>query len=377
MTVDSDAAGYDVIIVGAGPAGATAACLCAKKGLSVGLVDYRDGPRAQGQCVWVNAEVRGILDACGVDADAVLAGDIDSVTFHSATFDKQITARPGASLAFASDRGVLENALLDAATTAGATLTLGRRVTGVDVQEESVRLTLSDETDLNARFLVGADGARSLVADHLGLAVSSEPAHWQAQWDTTLPASRGGPSKDRGTETAFVLGLIGKQGIGYLLRRADHLAIGVAGKAGAGEIGEYFEIFAEDAARAGLLPKGIEPAQPATLPTPAGAAIEMETHVGKRSLLVGDAGGFVTPISYEGIYPGMWSASIAADVIADAASSATAQDVLGEYDARWRTAMADYLRLPNTDLHFLLPLIFANQQMADRMAGAMLAGQNI
>ena len=39
--------------------------------------------------------------------------------------------------------------------------------------------------------------------------------------------------------------------------------------------------------------------------------------------------------------------------------------------------MADFLRPPNTDLKLLLPLIFTNQPMADRMAAAFFGGENI
>jgi len=39
--------------------------------------------------------------------------------------------------------------------------------------------------------------------------------------------------------------------------------------------------------------------------------------------------------------------------------------------------MAEHLRRPNTDTHFLLPLIFSNRQMADRMADAFWKGENI
>jgi hypothetical protein len=48
-----------------------------------------------------------------------------------------------------------------------------------------------------------------------------------------------------------------------------------------------------------------------------------------------------------------------------------------QFDTRWRLAMADYLRPPNTDMQFLVPLIFTNQPMADRMAAAFFRGENI
>jgi hypothetical protein len=39
--------------------------------------------------------------------------------------------------------------------------------------------------------------------------------------------------------------------------------------------------------------------------------------------------------------------------------------------------MANYIRPPHTDIQFLLPLIFTNQPMADRMGAAFFHGENI
>ena len=111
--------------------------------------------------------------------------------------------------------------------------------------------------------------------------------------------------------------------------------------------------------------------------TPRCAALDMDTHVAKRTLIVGDAGGFVSAASGEGIYPAMWSANLAADVADDALNSPRPQDRLITYDSAWRMEMADYLRPPNTDLQLLLPLVFTNQAMCDRMGEAFFCGRNI
>jgi hypothetical protein len=39
--------------------------------------------------------------------------------------------------------------------------------------------------------------------------------------------------------------------------------------------------------------------------------------------------------------------------------------------------MAAYLRMPNVNLAFLLPLVFTNRQIADRFARAFLFGENL
>ena len=112
-------------------------------------------------------------------------------------------------------------------------------------------------------------------------------------------------------------------------------------------------------------------------PSPAGIALEMDSHVAKHTLIIGEAGGFVAAASNEGIYPAMWSAQLAAQVVHQALGSKHSQDVLMQFDSKWRMSMAEYLRPPNTDIQFLLPLIFSNQPMADRMGAAFFAGENI
>ena len=106
-------------------------------------------------------------------------------------------------------------------------------------------------------------------------------------------------------------------------------------------------------------------------------ALEVDSHVGKRSIVIGDAGGFYAAISHEGIFPAIWSATIAARTIIDISPADHAQDVLTTFDRAWRLEMAEFLRPPNTDLQLLLPLIFTNQPMADRMGAAFFHGENI
>lgn len=364
----------DVVIVGAGPAGAMAAIQCARKGLSVEVLDHRERTRASTQRLWINAAARKLLEQAGLNADDALDAPVEAITLHDDELAKSATSRPDPHLAFFARRGRLESALLDAAEEAGACVRSLSRVEGVEVLEEDIRLTLSDETVLRGRFLIGADGVRSVVAAALGFEMPSTPPCWRAQWDGEEPR---GSKGDERADLSVAMGLIEASSIGYVLRVAGHIAIGVAGPTPPREIGEEFIAFVDSAREAGLISKKLDPQQPVSAPVPAGRAIELETHVGKRTLLVGDAGGFVTAMSYEGVYPALWSATIAADVLADANACETGQDVLGEFDARWRTAMADYLRMPNTDLQFLLPLVFSNQQMADRMVAAFLDGQNI
>ncbi|MCG3181673.1 MAG: hypothetical protein BIFFINMI_04071 [Phycisphaerae bacterium] len=109
---------------------------------------------------------------------------------------------------------------------------------------------------------------------------------------------------------------------------------------------------------------------------PPAAALEIESHVGKRSLALGLMGGFVAALSGQWIGPTVQAAAIAGLVLDKAAKDPRLQDQLGAFSVQWRQKMSDRLRSPNTRLAFLLPLAFANQQIADRFCRAYLFGEN-
>jgi hypothetical protein len=139
---------------------------------------------------------------------------------------------------------------------------------------------------------------------------------------------------------------------------------------------DEFNTFCLEGAKSGLLPPG-GPGQPTPLLCPSGIALDMDTHVGKRCLLIGDAGGFIAAFSGEGIHPAMRSGWIAAQTALRALAAPVLQDELATFGAAWRGEMADYLRMPNTDLGLLMPLVFNNDQMARRVAQAFLLGQTL
>ena len=95
-----------------------------------------------------------------------------------------------------------------------------------------------------------------------------------------------------------------------------------------------------------------------------------------RTVLVGPAGGFYSA-SGEDLYPNVWSALFAADAIKKAFKEPHLQDALQPYRQRWRTTLGDYLRGPQQNLRFLLPLVYRNQVMTTRLAEAILQGKQM
>jgi hypothetical protein len=98
--------------------------------------------------------------------------------------------------------------------------------------------------------------------------------------------------------------------------------------------------------------------------------------VANRTLLVGPAGGFFSACG-EDIYPNCWSAVFAADVLARSLKETHLQDAIGAYRHEWRTTLGDYLLGPQQNLRFLLPLVYRNQVMTDRLAESIFQGKAI
>lgn len=98
--------------------------------------------------------------------------------------------------------------------------------------------------------------------------------------------------------------------------------------------------------------------------------------VANRTLLVGPAGGFYSATG-EDLYPNCWSALFAADTIKKALKEPHLQDALQPYRQKWRTTLGNYLRGPQQNLRFLLPLVYRNQVMTQRLAESILLGKSL
>ncbi|HET9703971.1 MAG TPA: NAD(P)/FAD-dependent oxidoreductase [Vicinamibacterales bacterium] len=165
---------YDVIIVGARPAGTATALLLARQGLRVAIVDRG---RYGADTLSTHALMRaGVLQLArlGVLARVIEAGTppVRSATFTYANETQQvpIKARDGLDALYAPRRTVLDRALVDAARVAGIEVgfsttlvdlvkTADGRVGGIVARGEDGGLT-----SVKARLVVGADGMRSTVA---------------------------------------------------------------------------------------------------------------------------------------------------------------------------------------------------------------------
>lgn len=159
-------AGYDVIVVGAGPAGSLAALVLAAAGARVGLVDKAGVGRDKACGDLIGPRGVRLLDDLGLSvAGARRAGDM-IVTGPSGR-RVLLPARPGRTYpghGILVPRARFDALLRGAALDAGA-VDIPARVTSVD----GGRVALDDGGSVEADFVIGADGATSITARTAGL----------------------------------------------------------------------------------------------------------------------------------------------------------------------------------------------------------------
>jgi flavin-dependent dehydrogenase len=112
-----------------------------------------------------------------------------------------------------------------------------------------------------------------------------------------------------------------------------------------------------------------------SMDVPLAGALEREG-VANRTLLIGPAGGFFSATG-EDIYPNCWSAVFAAETVKKALKEPHLQDALQPYRQRWGATLGDYLRGPQQNLRFLMPLVYRNPVMTTRLSESILLGKQV
>ena len=147
---------YDCIIVGAGPAGATAAYNLAKTGKSVLVIDKASFPRYKPCGGGVSPAIAQWFD---FDFVPVINNTVTQVKY-TWKFDDPIEVElQGVTPMWMVRRDQFDNFLLKQALTIGAELKDNTTVTAIDLQGDHWQVKTTNGT-FSASYLIAADGAK-------------------------------------------------------------------------------------------------------------------------------------------------------------------------------------------------------------------------
>jgi len=355
----------DVIVVGAGPAGATAARTLALGGARVVVLDRATFPR--------NKPCGGGLTARALARFPHLQAALAPIGTHAirrlymeGPTGESVVIETGQPTVIMVRRVEFDARLVLLAREAGADVVEGAEIVRATDEGARVRLEARDGRVFEAPMVVAADGVYSVVARRLGLNPGWPRGQVALDMMEETPSDRLRATDDRTLWVSFAPGRA--HGYGYIFPKNGYVNVGagyVVSSYRSEIAGHPANVHAQYVAalrERGLLHGTSDPDRFTPYQIPIGGPLRETARA--RVLLSGDAGGFVNGFSAEGIYFAMVTGDLAGRAILTRPGGAART-----YERLWRREVGAELR----DSRFLSQFVFADLARVDRFVRALRA----
>ncbi len=323
---------YDVVVVGAGPGGSTAARTAAEKGLSVLLLEKRQEIGTPVRC----AEGTGtsVLQQYIELEPAWIAQEINGGRIFAPNGTPVVLAVKGAGVVL--ERKIFDRRLAELAAQAGAEIRVKAQVTGVTTSEngkvDGVHFRyLGKDCIAKAEIVIAADGIESQVGRWAGI----DTTHDLNDVDVCAQYLMSNINLEEPDYCDFYVGgEIAPRGYAWVFPKGDRTAnvgIGISGKV-SGEGGKFAIDYLNEFVKR-KFPKGSILSQVVGSVSVGSGLPEV---VADGIMLVGDAAHHADPLSGGGILNAMIGGRLAAEVAAEAIQKGdVSKQYLKEYEKKW------------------------------------------
>ncbi len=335
----------DLLIIGGGPAGATCARQAALNGLEVTLIEKQKYPRPKPCGGALSPRVTSLLD---FDISHLTDSKFSGAKVHRPSGKVSILTRDNLE-AHLIQRSEFDRFLIGKAEEAGAEIVTENEIVAVEQLRSGIR-ALGVGDSYKARLLVGADGVNGITARQLGIRRQWQPDNVAVCIDAEATLTSG-PEKRESFIDIFYGSV--EWGYGWFFPRANSANIGLGCRIDkAAGLRNKWDKFLSQITMVKELEMEISQKTSARVPL-GGLPGRI---IGRRSMLVGDAAGLVSPISGEGISFAIESGTLAANVATEAVQMKSSTHIV-EYDRRMKKQYLEELK----DLRSLADILYKSE----------------
>jgi len=314
---------YDIVVVGAGPAGSTTARFAAEAGASVLVLERRAQVGVPVRCGEFMPSIEemeamfpgydGMAELFEVPPDLVSL-KLDTTRIYSPNMTRYDLPFSG----YTTDRDRLDQFFASQAVKAGAEIRTGQKV--ISVEQGTVR---TEELTVKAKVIVGTDGPMSMVAKVAGLPRSKD----------LCPAVTTQIKGDFEPVCEMYFGTVAPGGYAWIIPKKGvaNVGLGVSSKFAKDPVGDYFDQFVKM--------KGLTAGKPEGKVVP--MAMPAKRTVAGQIITVGDAAGQVMAVNGGGIPIARMAGRVAGKA---AAEHVLRGAPLSDYETEWRRHLYKPLR---------------------------------
>ena len=323
----------EVLVVGAGPAGSSAAKHAALNGAKVLMIEKKSEIGSPKRCA-EGVSKDGLIELGIESSNRWITSEIDGVRLVSpggtdVWLTQETVKLP--EMGYVVERKVFDKFMAMDAARAGADIMLKTLAKGLEKKNDHVIVkaeSMGEKIDIKAKIVIGADGPESRVGRWGGLRTAVKPKDMEsgAQFEMV------GVEMENPNSLEFYFGSVAPGGYAWVFPKGDDIAnVGLAVISTLTEKSAYEHLV--EFAKTCPTTKNATAVELNIGGDPVGGILKKISN--DKILVVGDAAGMVNPLTGGGIISGMQGGLIAGEIAAAAIKDDdTSEKRLSEYDKR-------------------------------------------